>query len=314
MAVVGSHEATARVLLDSSFAPGEVAEVGDLVLAPAHSIQGRVLNAMGQPVDHARVVWESAYGAPQQSPRFRWLTTTGPDGRYELGDIPPGNWTIAAGGIRLPQVRVRVEVEEDLGQDLRLPLTHGPPLTLRVLDSDARPIEGIRVEVWDARGGLFTNRYQPLWGDDGVTDASGEVRFSAVPVGACLYQLRVPETPDTTDPFGMPNPNATHLKETVEMAGASQEVVIDMSQWPTLTGRLTGHGEPIAEAHVMVYNSLHNENHVRTQTDAAGTYSLRAPVDTYGMAVSLGTTALWSADDLDLTEDRVLDIELGPGN
>ena len=59
----------------------------------------------GQPVPEASVL------AVDRSGAVAGATTTGPDGRYELRDLPPGAYTVAASG-HAP-VATRVELSGD---------------------------------------------------------------------------------------------------------------------------------------------------------------------------------------------------------
>jgi hypothetical protein len=85
--------------------PGEAGHA-DLMLTVGGTLAGNVRAAgSGRPVPEASVL------AVDHSGAVAGATTTGPDGRYELRDLPPGTYTVAASGHG--PVATRVELAGD---------------------------------------------------------------------------------------------------------------------------------------------------------------------------------------------------------
>ncbi len=78
-----------------SAGPGETSDLGDLRLRPATgTIRGIVRTASGKPVEGARVGTSAASGF--EFAHLESEARTGPDGRFEIREVPAGRWRASA--------------------------------------------------------------------------------------------------------------------------------------------------------------------------------------------------------------------------
>jgi RNA polymerase sigma-70 factor (ECF subfamily) len=170
-------------------ADGEVLEV--VVPAgrrAAHHLQGRVVDADGQPVS-ARVF------AP--SPRYPWLgaeVRTAADGTFRLGPLPPGPLALevqASGRPVHPLGKVEVPLQGDL--DLR-DITLAPLVVVRA-EPDPRDVlpDDVRLELRAAAGGRY-----PLVRDGGAFVAANVPHGSYTLLGRGRTHLVAPLTVQVT--------------------------------------------------------------------------------------------------------------------
>jgi protocatechuate 3,4-dioxygenase beta subunit len=134
-------------------------------------VTGRIVAAdTGRPIKRARV---TVAGGPGRRAR---ATTTDDQGRYQVTELSPGNYTITAsrtgfvdgiyGQRRALQPGTPLEVADGqqlTGIDLRL--TRGGVITGRVLDEDGEPL---------ARALVTVQRYQYIRGERQLTPAGGD--------------------------------------------------------------------------------------------------------------------------------------------
>ena len=182
--LLGGDDSKGRVLslVDRSPRPGEVVDLGDVALARAGVVRGRVVDSDGEPVVGARVrafdlpgVWFAALPLERfdedgalfnrdESVSFSvvpvpaWLrsvyerlpipdTTTVADGSFALESVPLGSNVVAItkeGFLSVvdPRVVVRSERDKDLG---RIRLREGEELAGKVVDDEGKPVPGVEV-------------------------------------------------------------------------------------------------------------------------------------------------------------------------
>jgi len=180
---LGGARATLRVL-DASCEPGETTDLGDVVLAPAGALEGRVVDEELRPLAGVRVrvgplsgelaryglpelVAGGAFGAVDErgggvtlfelpdwisalEPRLPLATTTsGADGRFALERVPAGSLAVLLDRPgRAPRLARSIELaagaREDLGD---LELGAGRALSGRVLDERGAPVAGAEVRA-----------------------------------------------------------------------------------------------------------------------------------------------------------------------
>lgn len=201
--------------------PGEIVDLGDIQLAPAGTIVGRVVNEDGEPVANA---WIRAIDLPgamlsmvpvhQVDPSGgviadaegrqivldfpAWvekridelpipMTWTDGDGRFRLGGVPPGdNYFAASRSDLLPFVQASVRVvaaeEKDLGE---IELREGEWVEGVVMDAAGEPIEGAEIMA-AAASGLPVNfgRFAKN------TDAQGKFELGGFPNGNAIVAAR----------------------------------------------------------------------------------------------------------------------------
>ncbi len=140
-------------------------DLGTIALQRAGALRGQVRQGAGGP----------PAGTVVLIPGGPWLTTTAVDGRFDLPDVPAGQWTVAAvapGGSALVQREVSVAEEETTTVDLALT---SPPVagavSGRVTLADSVDATGVDVRILGTP--LAT-----------TADAFGHYRFADVPAGA----------------------------------------------------------------------------------------------------------------------------------
>jgi len=150
------------------------------------SLDGSVVNSItGNPLPHARV----RLIAPESSGK-NYGAITGDDGRFMLGSIQPGKYTIHASlrGFLEPHRHPDVECQpQSETHDIRLQLAPEGVIGGRVLDSRGEPVEAARVSANSVNWRAFVE-----------TDDRGEFLFTELPAGK--YFLRAQPPRDNDDP------------------------------------------------------------------------------------------------------------------
>jgi RNA polymerase sigma factor (sigma-70 family) len=136
-------------------------DLGVIHLARAGAIEGRVVTEDGEPVPEAVMSLGTidGYAYPGHGGR----DSSADDGRYLVGHVEPGKWTIEAQhyGQRTKELEVEVTVGETARVDFVL--EHSATISGRVLDMQDQPVAGVKV-----RGGYG---YMYAWGE--LTDELG---------------------------------------------------------------------------------------------------------------------------------------------
>lgn len=175
------------------------------------TIQGRVTTAdTGAPVRRAEVrAIDNAYTR---------LATTDGDGRYELRDLPAGQYRLHVSksgfvpleyGQRRPfETPLRVTLKEGDRATANMALPRGAAIAGRVIDEAGEPMAGARVQAFRARMIEGQRRLLPVGASD-VSDDTGAFRVHGLPPGeyyvaATPPELRLPEVPRGALPGEMP--------------------------------------------------------------------------------------------------------------
>lgn len=146
---------SARVIFggrDREHEPLEAGErdVGTLRLATTGAIRGRVVDPVGRPIEGARL-----YVGSGPSLTIQREATTGPDGTYVIGHVPPGTHGLNLGHERhlgrfVKPFRVERQRWTDGGD---LVLESSPTIDGIVVDTSGSPVEGVRLEGWPTATG-----------------------------------------------------------------------------------------------------------------------------------------------------------------
>ncbi|HKV11424.1 MAG TPA: carboxypeptidase-like regulatory domain-containing protein, partial [Thermoanaerobaculia bacterium] len=150
----------------------ELANV-DLVLAPAATIEGRVLSPAGRPVPGAEVAVQEA-GKSGMVGFSRLRAMTDGDGVYLLDGVPPGPRTLAASAEGYRRTVRDLDVKAG-GNALDFDLETGLEVSGRVVDDSGAPLAG--AQVW-----LRANVPTPD-APRAITGADGAFRFSGLSEG-----------------------------------------------------------------------------------------------------------------------------------
>jgi RNA polymerase sigma factor (sigma-70 family) len=177
-------------MAETGFALKTDAEVEQPLLARAYiyklhrglSLNGIVVDADGQPVPGTKVTAISG-GRP-------WVTTNQPDGTFTLSRLPAGPTQInaEARGFALATVSTEISTNQP---PLRLELTRGNVLRLRVMDTNGMPVPNATVS-------LNPNRVaaRARYGRNGSpgqfrmqTDADGRIIWDSAPKGGLIFGI-----------------------------------------------------------------------------------------------------------------------------
>ncbi|HZI65255.1 MAG TPA: carboxypeptidase regulatory-like domain-containing protein, partial [Thermoanaerobaculia bacterium] len=153
-------------LLGGPYDSTEDAALGDVELAAAEKISGRVTDEAGKPVPGAKVRASAGLAFEEEDVPLYAETTTGVDGSFTIPNAPPsaGRVTARAKGYwPATQTSFRERVTT-----ARLTLRSGGTLSGTLLDAAGKPVEGAVV----VSGSLATK-----------TDAAGAFRLAGVPAG-----------------------------------------------------------------------------------------------------------------------------------
>ena len=150
-----------------------------LVLTPASTVSGVVIDGDGSPIDDARVMLQPDSG--NRFPFSRGVSDSSDEGgRFRVEGVAPGRLvaTVTANGfLRFEERGLEVAPGEDL-DGLRFELERGHTVTGRVYDDSGRPLPEARVELVrqsDAR--LLVPR------SSATADADGVYELTGVPAG-----------------------------------------------------------------------------------------------------------------------------------
>ena len=153
-------------------------------------VKGQVNDSLGRPIGAAQV-WLSDYGSPTTG---RVVASTGPDGGFELRDVPPDCSVGAAALGFLPAPQERVRGAEGSVLELEFSLDSGPcELRMYVQDPGESPVVGAEVRLdYEAvdpiRGGMW-GIPTPLFAH---TDAQGYLLLSCLRPGRARLEVVAP--------------------------------------------------------------------------------------------------------------------------
>lgn len=155
----------------------------EIVLQPAGTIVGLVVDAGGRPVPaahlKARAMETKAY-----APSFPYEADASAEGRFSIEDLPAGRYLVigsAPGSLSAPRKNVTVDAGQttDVG---RLVLEAGGTIRGSVTDASGRPLPGSGVRL-QSPGDRF-RRIQEL--PESTTDVDGRFELTGVPPGRAV--------------------------------------------------------------------------------------------------------------------------------
>ena len=191
------HPRFARARRYVRLTPGAEVPLGEVVLAPAGEVRGRVEDELGAPVAGARVVLaglENGRTDPEELRRlgpladeFTFDGVTDERGRFTLGGVPVRPQRLWAGGEGLAWKSIGpIEpARGGAGDDVVLvlaPLDASDRITGRVLDPDGQPVANAEVRTWFMAANIGT-------GDFYRTDEAG--RFEILVQQRVAHDLTV---------------------------------------------------------------------------------------------------------------------------
>lgn len=165
--------------------PGNEHPFVNLRLVPAGTLTGRVLEASGTPAEGIPVTLFSVTDGAQRE------ATSDARGLYRFVGLPDGAYELLIGKASAPLIPERRPVRF-LAPSLTFPDTELPALgaiAVRVVDSFARPLEGILVRGSGTNGGVF----------EGTTDFDGRFLAKHLPAGHFRARLSRPGQPEARE-------------------------------------------------------------------------------------------------------------------
>lgn len=215
--------------------PGAAADLGDVTLPAARSIEGCVLDAASKPAADVRVIASGPLGGDTGPPLWRTDERLTDDlGRFRIGDLAPGRYLVVAAPEGAPRIEMSVDVPADsdaLGVVLAQLGTR--TLTVRVVDDAGAPVARAIVDASGRNGAQFARA---------ETDAGGTARLSVGSNALFAHAYPPRESPRAFLPCAMQSlrPDTTEAS-----------FVLREGAW--LTGLLLDvEGRPIAHALLLV--------------------------------------------------------------
>ena len=264
LAGIGTDAPTHQILTRTP-APGEVVDLGDIVLNDAAVAVGKVVDENGKPVAGAVVMAADLPGAGldfvpvdrfdpkgcvlirEQSSPVRvidmpaWVATafehlpipmtrSGADGSFRLPGIAPGMNLVAAvqNGL-VPALEKAVKFEKGQTRDIgELTLREGEEVTVKVVDAAGKPIEGAEVVAGSTSTMVPVDFASRL----GATDKDG--RITALGFGRGKVTAAARRSPRDAWILAEPQPTL-------------RDVVVTLPSASSLQVRVTMQGQPVAE-------------------------------------------------------------------
>ena len=252
--------------------PGEELDLGNLTMAAADTLIGRLMDPKGSPVANAMVdMVESGSSFISGSSIHRQVTTDS-DGLYRIGGVPAGIYRLSGFSNGFSPASADPVVVNGRGetQEVELQLGEGRTVTGVVLDADSRPVEGATVSP--NRGLLSANLMEIESGNatdtsDGTrTNAQGEFRLTGFEENLSSVVVR----------------GAGFATQRPSVPSSGEDLVVHLERSLRFSGKVVGpDGKPVAGAEVRLdrKNDSDMGNFVggmrrSTESDADGSFEI----------------------------------------
>jgi len=246
---------------------------------PAGGIYGRVVDAIGRPIEGAKIIQKT-----RMAELFEVypdaLTTSDAKGEFEIGGLTAGTFTLQARhGDYGPAEREVEVIKGEITRGVEFQLLQGASISGTVLaEADLQPIAGVtvRLRVGPRERDAFTPHFG---GTVTETDPKGHFQFTKLKPGTYFLTTAAPDFPDeTVDDV------------TLEENEAVEDLIIKLSQGGSLVGTVRDHtGKPVADAHVGAASPLMQKG---ASTDGEGNYVIAGLKEAkYSASASHVTTA-----------------------
>lgn len=294
-----------RGYLDSEVTAVEVPAVGtvEVVLRPAASISGWVLDPEGQGVADALVTAERdepdglSDGGSGAAPVPGRHATTGEDGRFEIPGASPGRLTLIAraGGFLDSRLDgLELGPGEEL-PDLEIRLRLGASLAGTVWGPAGAPAADVLVGIEPADGSSGPSAFTR-------SDGDGRFRLGGLEPGAWRLTAE--------------SPGGLRARAAARIAGGETLVDLHLEEGATVAGRVRDRdGRPLASARIVLLGSDARSNGRQTVTDAAGAFTFAGVSDGAYQLTASSDGHLPTAATVEVAGAPVsgLDLELSPG-
>ncbi len=277
---------------------------------PAGKIRGRVIDALGKPIQGTTIVQKNPIHSPLLGelplPQRKAFATSDADGEFEIGGLPAGTFTLQARHQDYCPAEKEVKVNKgETTSGVEFQLVQGGRISgIVVAKADLQPIRGAKVKAGTGSSFLFS----AAGGAECETNEIGA--FDIIKLEAGTYTLTVSAT--------------DFAEKTIEelRIGENQVVanlVIELSQGGSLVGTVRdGSGKPVAGTIIFAVGAGGTKV---TQTDKEGNYAitnLKEGNYAAGAAETAGTTGTTGRSDshfvrIENDKETRLDISLGSG-
>jgi protocatechuate 3,4-dioxygenase beta subunit len=254
----------------------------DLVLRPAATVAGRVVDSRGRPVPEAEV--RTSFRARLPNMGFFGRVMADERGAFVLSGVPPGLVALeaAAAGYQ-PSPPVTLELEPgERREGVEVVLELGAVVTGRVLSPDGFPLEGAQVAAtWDD-----LQSFSP--GRPAVTGPDGRFTLDTLAPGRVVLEA-------SREGYGR---GRTELE--LELGGASVE--IELERGATVSGRLLeAEGAPAGNRTLQLLPggvAFDSRARAKATTASDGTFIFHGvAAGEYRLALTDGYRPVWSAPD-----------------
>lgn len=255
-------------------------------------VAGVVKGPEGTPVEGAKITssgndpvmnmaWQ--YGLQPQGALV--LATSGPDGRFQVPGLPPGDQVTLQAGKKpfsgKPCKPFKVSADAPT-PDVTLELEKGASISGKVVDADGKGVAGVSVQCWNQNGNGNA---------DEVTGADGAFRLEGL--GAGSYQLWC---------WQASGGNAQKMLDPELKAGEDREgVELKLTVVAKTSAKLSGtlvdeEGNPVGERNLMAQGS--NGANAWAQTDADGSFTFpNLPPGKVTLSVQVQTVEGYSTNE-----------------
>lgn len=203
-------------------------------------IAGRVLDAEGEPVTGARVVYRPAGSASgDRASVASREAASGKEGRFALGGLPPGRGrlSVSAAGFRafeLEGVEVTIPGEQ---KELEIVLAIGAVLSGQVRHADGQPAARATVQVLTAADSSTAGRLGAA-----IADRQGRYQIDSLPLEPVAVEASLPGVGRTVERIELAGRAAT-LDLTLPAGVSVSGWVVDSDAQPVAGARLVLSGE-----------------------------------------------------------------------
>ncbi len=272
-----------------------------VVLRPAGSLKGRVVDRRGAPIRRATVSADRDRRVPQPprtAPvgRRASVSFTGSDGRFLIEDVEPGTLKVTVEAKGYPrQMRQGIELAPGAELELDFVLAAGAVVEGTVTSADGKPVTGATV-VLAAR-----DRSEPRITVRGETDGDGRYRLAGAPIGPAVIKVEAGGHP--------------RRMMTGEVDPGSNRVDVVLERGFEVAGKvLAPDGSPVEGADVWI-QQLRSFRSQRTVSAASGAFALSGVgAGTYKVTASREGYVAAHSEDFEVSGDVAgLRLELGRG-